>query len=56
MKGVPRPGGVLLAAAGLVVVGRSWSGPPPRPPAPKSRIALVNMAYIFKHSEQWQRN
>lgn len=56
MKGVLRTGGVVLAAAGLVVVGRSWSGPPAKPAPPKSRIALVNMAYVFKHSEKWQRN
>src|SRR4051794_30902927 len=53
MKGVLRAGCVLVVVAALAYVGPSCPGPPPRPPAPKSRVALVNMAYVFKHLEKW---
>jgi Skp family chaperone for outer membrane proteins len=53
MKGLLRTGGVLLAAAGLVVVGRSWSGPPAKPAAPKTQVAFVNMIYVSKYADEW---
>jgi Skp family chaperone for outer membrane proteins len=42
-----RTGGVLLFVGMLVVVGKSLSEPQV-PPAPKSRIALINLAQVFK--------
>ena len=41
-----RAGGVVLVLGVLVLVGRSWSDT--RPAAPRTRVALINLAQVLK--------
>ena len=52
MKSLLVAGSVALILGALVLVGRSWSEPQKPPPAPKSRVAIVNMAYVFEHYQK----
>jgi Skp family chaperone for outer membrane proteins len=54
MKGLVRTGSVLVVLAALVFVSRSWSEPQKPPPAPRTRIALVNLSYVVKNYERFK--
>src|SRR5260370_40754179 len=51
MRRLFRVGSVLLILGMLVLVGRSWSDTKP-PPAPRTRIAMINLAQVIKHYEK----
>jgi Skp family chaperone for outer membrane proteins len=51
MRSLLRVGSVLLILGMLVLVGRSWSDTKP-PPAPRTRIALINLAQVIKQYEK----
>src|SRR4051794_36790075 len=46
---------LVFAALGLLTcVSRSWSEPPKRPPAPRTRVALVNLSYVVKNYNKFK--
>jgi Skp family chaperone for outer membrane proteins len=47
-----RTGGVLLILVLPVVAGRTSSQPRPAPQAPRTRVALLNLAQVFKHYQK----
>jgi outer membrane protein len=48
-----RAGSMLLVLGALVVVSRSWSEPP-KPPAPRTKIGLVNLAHVVKNYKKYK--
>jgi len=55
MKGLLRSGGVILILGTLVFAGRSWSETKPKPPAPRTRIGLINLTYVIKNYTKYKR-
>src|SRR5437016_5528437 len=46
---------LVFAALGLLTcVSRSWSEAPKRPPAPRTRVALVNLSYVVKNYNKFK--
>jgi Skp family chaperone for outer membrane proteins len=44
---------VCLVLGTLVLVGRSWSDSKPAPPAPRTRIAVLNLNYVIKYYKKF---
>jgi Skp family chaperone for outer membrane proteins len=55
MNGLLRSGGVLLILGTLVSTGPSWSEMKPKPPAPRTRIGLVNLSHVVKNYAKYER-
>jgi Skp family chaperone for outer membrane proteins len=46
---------LVFAGLGLLTfVSRSWSEPPKRPPAPRTRVALVNLSHVVKNYNKFK--
>jgi Skp family chaperone for outer membrane proteins len=54
MRRLSYGGGVFLILTVLAVAGRSWSDGKPKPPAPRTRVAVVNIAYVVKNSPKYK--
>jgi Skp family chaperone for outer membrane proteins len=53
MKSWPRVGGVCLILGTLALAGRSWSDSKPAPPAPRTRVAVLNLNYVIKNYKKF---
>src|SRR4051812_11723657 len=53
MKGVFRAGCVVLVLSALTFVGRSWSEAPKAPPAPRTKVGMVNLAVVLKNYKKF---
>jgi len=51
MRSLFRVGGVYLTLGALVLISRLWADTK-QPVAPRTRIALVNLAYVIKHYDK----
>jgi len=51
MRSLFRVGGVCLTLGALVLISRLWADTK-QPTAPRTRIALVNLAYVIKHFDK----
>jgi Skp family chaperone for outer membrane proteins len=52
MRSLPYAGGAFLILGVLAVAGRSWSDG--QPPAPRTRVAVVNISYVLKNSAKYK--
>jgi Skp family chaperone for outer membrane proteins len=53
MKGWLRTAGVCLVLGTLALAGTSWSGT--KQPAPRTRVALLNLTYVLKHYDRFTK-
>jgi outer membrane protein len=53
MRDLLRVGGVVVLLGALILTGRSWSDTEKPAPKPKTRIGVVNLAFVVKNYEKF---
>jgi Skp family chaperone for outer membrane proteins len=54
MRRLPYAGSAFLILAVLAVTGRSWSDGNPQPPAPRTRVAVLNYGHVLRNTAKYK--